>query len=84
MSFMKHFEHLPDPRGHINGRHDLLDIMFLSMAATLSGAEGWKDIKTFGDAKLDWLRKFRGFEAGIPVDDTVDEPGSLAAIRFAE
>ena len=71
MSFMKHFENLPDPRSHINRRHDLLDIMFLCVAATLSGAEGWKDIKTFGDSKLGWLRKFRGFEAGIPVDDTI-------------
>ena len=42
MSFMKHFEHLPDPRSHINRRHDLLDIMFLNVAATLSGAGAGK------------------------------------------
>lgn len=64
MSFMEHFEKLQDPRSHINRRHELLDIMFLSVAATLSGAQGWKDIKTFGDEKLEWLRKFRDFEAG--------------------
>jgi len=39
--------------------------------AILLAAEGWKDIKQFGDNKLDWLRKFRAFEAGIPVDDTI-------------
>ena len=53
MSFMKHFEHLPGPRSHINRRHDLLDIMFLSVTVTLSGAQGCKDIKMFGDAKLE-------------------------------
>ena len=71
MSFMKHFEHLPGPRSHINRRHDLLDIMFLSVTVTLSGAQGCKDIKMFGDAKLERLGKFRGFEAAIPVDDTL-------------
>ena len=65
------FEHLPHPRSHINRRHDLLDIMFLSVAVTLSGAQGCKDIKMFGDAKLERLGKFRGFEADIPVDDTL-------------
>ena len=71
MAFMDHFENLTDPRSHINKRHDLHDILFLVVAAILSGAEGWKDIKVFGDLKLDWLRQFRSFEEGIPVDDTI-------------
>lgn len=71
MAFMDHFEQLTDPRFHINKRHDLHDILFLVVSAILSGAEGWKDIKEFGDVKLDWLRQFRAFEEGIPVDDTI-------------
>ncbi len=71
MSFISHFESLEDPRSHINKKHDLLDIVFLTVVAIISGAEGWKDIKQFGDSKLIWLRKFRAFEAGIPVDDTI-------------
>ncbi len=71
MAFMDHFEQLTDPRSHINKRHDLHDILFLVVSAILSGAEGWKDIKEFGDVKLDWLRQFRAFEEGIPVDDTI-------------
>lgn len=71
MSFLKHFADLPDPRSHINREHDLLDIVFLSVCAVLSGAEGWTDIKKFGDKKLEWLRKFRRFDNGIPVDDTI-------------
>lgn len=71
MPFITHFETLEDTRSHINKKHELLDIIFLTVVAILSGAEGWKDIKQFGDSKLDWLRKFRKFEAGIPVDDTI-------------
>lgn len=71
MSFINHFENLEDTRSHINKKHELLDILFLTVVAIMSGAEGWKDIKQFGDSKLDWLRQFRPFEAGIPVDDTI-------------
>ena len=71
MSFIDHFNKIEDTRSHINKKHELLDIIFLTVSAILSGAEGWKEIKAFGDAKLDWLRKFREFENGIPVDDTV-------------
>ena len=71
MSFIDHFETLEDTRSHINKKHELLDVIFLTVVAILSGAEGWKDIKQFGDNKLDWLRKFRQFENGIPVDDTI-------------
>jgi hypothetical protein len=71
MAFTDHFGDLEDPRSHINQRHDHHDILFLTVAAIVSGAEGWKDIKEFGDAKLGWLRQFRGFESGIPVDGTI-------------
>lgn len=71
MSFLQHFAELPDPRSHINRTYDLLDIVFLTVSAVLSGAEGWKDIEKFGHKKLAWLRKFPRFEAGIPVDDTI-------------
>jgi len=71
MAFMDYFQELEDPRSHINRTHDLLDVLFLTISAILSGAEGWQDIKDFGDNKLDWLRKFREFKSGIPVDDTI-------------
>lgn len=83
MAFIDHFTSLEDSRSHINKKHELIDVMFLTVVAILSGAEGWKDIKQFGDSKLSWLRKFRRFENGIPVDDTIAriisaiEPSSL-------
>jgi len=71
MTFIDHFSSIEDPRTDINVKHDLLDVLFLTVSAVLSGAEGWKDIKDFGDNKIDWLRQYRDFSNGIPVDDTI-------------
>lgn len=70
-SIMKHFSTLPDPRVDRTKRYPLIEIILLVIAATVSGCEGWKQIKDFGDAKLDWLRQFLPYENGIPVDDTI-------------
>jgi len=53
MTFIDHFFTIDDPRTDINVKYDLLDILFLTVSAVLSGAEGWKDIKDFGDNKHD-------------------------------
>ncbi|WP_411372917.1 ISAs1 family transposase, partial [Legionella pneumophila] len=59
------FSYLKITLSEINQRHNLLHILFLA------GAEGWKDIKDFGEEKLDWLRQYRDFKHGIPADDTI-------------
>ena len=71
MSLLTHLATIDDPRRDINKKHELLDILFLTVSAVMSGAECWKDIKDFGDEKLEWLRRYRPFENGIPVDDTI-------------
>ena len=71
MSLLAQLATIDDPRRDINKKHALLDILFLTVSGVLSGAEGWKDIKEFGDEKQDWLRRYRPFANGIPVDDTI-------------
>lgn len=66
MTILKHLENLSDPRKDINIKHNLVDVVFLVLSAILSGAIGWKSIQTFGEEQLDWLRKYRPFEYGIP------------------
>ena len=51
MSLLTHLATIDDPRRDINKKHDLLDLLFLTVSAVMSGAEGWKDIKEFGDDK---------------------------------
>jgi len=45
MSFIHHFDSLEGTRYHINKKHERLDILFITVVAILSGAEGWKGIK---------------------------------------
>lgn len=71
MSFLTYFSVVSDPRTDINVKHDFLDVIFLCVSAVLSGAEGWSDIERFGKDKLSWLKRYRKFENGIPVDDTI-------------
>jgi predicted transposase YbfD/YdcC len=70
-TFLKHFDSINDPRIERCKKHQLLDILLLSISAVLSGAEGWEDIEDFGRLKLDWLKKYGCFEAGIPKHDTI-------------
>jgi hypothetical protein len=68
---ISYFKVLPDPRVDRTKRYPLIEIIFLIVTAVISGCEGWKQIKDFGDAKLSWLRKFLPYANGIPVDDTI-------------
>ena len=71
MPFIDHFISITDPRKDINKRHNLLDIIFLTLAAYVSGSEGWQSIEEFGQAKEGWLKQYRSFENGIPSHDTI-------------
>lgn len=71
MSFLEQIESLSDERTDINKDYELADIVFLTMSAVLSGAQGWKAIKIFGDAQLDWLRQYRPFTNGIPTRHSI-------------
>ena len=60
-----------DPRQPTKVHHNLVDVLFLAITAVISGCEGWEEIEDFGNAKLDWLRKYLPFASGIPSDDTI-------------
>lgn len=68
---IEHFEMLTDPRVERTKRYPLIEIILLIIAGTVSGCDGWKSLKDFGEAKLEWLRKFLPYKDGIPVDDTL-------------
>ncbi|MDF2766138.1 MAG: hypothetical protein K0S81_3132 [Rhodospirillales bacterium] len=64
------FDALPDPRAQ-NARHDLTEILLISFAATLCGAETCVDIAQFAEAKEPTLRRFLELRHGPPSHDTV-------------
>lgn len=51
-TFLKHFDPLEDPRltTH-NLRHNLTDILVITILATICGADGWTEVVEFGIAK---------------------------------
>lgn len=67
--FKKVFRRLRDPRA-ANARHDLLEVLFIALAAVLCGAEGASDMAQFGSAKEGLLRQFLRLEHGVPSHDT--------------
>lgn len=70
-TFLKHFEELEDPRlNNHNFRHNLPDILVITILATICGADGWTEINEFAVAKEEWLKTFLSLPHGIPSHDT--------------
>src|SRR4029453_12446465 len=68
--FKTAFQRLPHPRAD-NARHDLLEVLFIALAAVLCGADGCLEMEEFGESKEGLLRLFLRLEHGIPSHDTV-------------
>lgn len=71
MSLLAHLSLVEDPRSSINRQHNLVDVMFLVLASVASGMEGWAEIEEFGNDHLDWFRRYRTFENGIPTRHSI-------------
>lgn len=73
-----HFAEVPDPRAG-NARHNLLEVIFVALAAVLCGAEDCTDMAVFARAKLDLLRQVVRLEHGPPSHDTFSRVFRLIA-----
>ena len=69
-SFLMYFSEMKDPRVERTKRHLLSDLMFITIAAVLSGAETWNAIEDYGLAKQQWLKTILELPNGIPSHDT--------------
>lgn len=69
-SIREHFASLPEPRIDRQKRHDLIDIVSITICAVIAGAEAWTDVEAFGKAKEPWFRSFLELPNGIPSHDT--------------
>mgnify|MGYP003708158813 CR=1 FL=1 len=63
------FGDLPDPRAG-NGRHDLLEIVFIALAATLCGAQTCVEMALFARSKERFLREIVEMPHGPASHDT--------------
>ena len=66
----KHFSSLRDPRAQHSIDHLLLDIITITLCATICGANDWEAIAEYGRTKHEWLKTFLPLPHGIPSHDT--------------
>ena len=71
LDFRSHFTCVEDPRIDRTKYHALMDILFISVAATMAGADGPTDIEEFTKEQLAWCRKFVPLKNGVPSHDTI-------------
>ena len=64
------FSEVPDPRASYNQKHRFLDILTITILATICGADTWDEIEDWGNVNLEWLKSFLVLENGIPSHDT--------------
>lgn len=69
LSIEEAFGTLSDPRSR-TPVHNLTEILMVALCAILSGADSWLGIQYWGEAKLDWLRRYLPLANGIPSHDT--------------
>jgi predicted transposase YbfD/YdcC len=70
LSIAAAFAALPDPRIDRTKKHALADILVITLAAAIAGAESFEAVAAFGVAKQDWLRRFLPLANGVPSADT--------------
>jgi predicted transposase YbfD/YdcC len=63
------FSAIEDPRA-ANARHQLFDVIFIALCATLAGAKTCFQIAEFAKAKEEFLRPLLALEHGVPSHDT--------------
>jgi predicted transposase YbfD/YdcC len=70
-SILDYFAELSDPRReNENKRHKLIDIIAISILATICGAEHFTEMEGFGEANEEFLQTFLELPHGIPSHDT--------------
>ena len=64
------FATLPDTRQKGKIRHSLAEMLVVAVAAILCGADNCTEIQAWGEARLDWLRRYLPLKNGIASHDT--------------
>jgi predicted transposase YbfD/YdcC len=70
LAIQRHFGTIKDPRYHHSPPHSLVEIITIALCATISGADDWVAVETWGEAKEEWLGQYLSLPYGIPSHDT--------------
>ena len=66
------FSNITDTRQQSQVRHELYEIIAMTIAAVIGNCDGWDEIEDFCHSKETWLREHMGLklEHGIPSETT--------------
>jgi predicted transposase YbfD/YdcC len=82
-ALLHNFDDLPDPRVASRCAYPLQEMLLVALCAVTCDADDWVHVAEWGEFKLDWLRRFLPFEAGIASHDTFSRVfAQLDAQRF--
>jgi predicted transposase YbfD/YdcC len=85
MSIIDYLGNVADPRTKEHKiLHKLSDILFMSIAAVICGAEDWYEIEDYARDKEAWLRTILELPAGIPSHDTFNRIFSILDSKALE
>ena len=70
--FKDSFGDINDFRQEGKVKHNLIEILFIAVVATIANADSWIEIEAFAETKEEWLRKYLLLENGIPSHDTFE------------
>jgi hypothetical protein len=67
---LKYFADWRDPRVERTREHLLEEILLITIAAVLSGANGWNEIEDYAHSKHEWFKSFLTLPSGIASHDS--------------
>ena len=74
---LTHFSDLPDPRKPRGVRHELCDIVSISILAVICGANTYSQIHQYALSHKEWLQSFLELPSGVPSQDTFERVFAL-------
>ena len=76
-SLIDHFSDVEDPRIDRTKKHNVIDIISITIMATISGMQNWIEIVDWSETNQEWLKTFLELPGGIPSHDTFGRVFSL-------
>ena len=70
LSLVEAFADLPDPRVGGRSKHDLVEMLVVTVCALVCGVDDFVGIEAWANERIEWLRRFLKLTNGIPSHDT--------------
>lgn len=77
IAFLDYFSDIEDPRLDRHKLYPLNEIFLTTLCAKSCDADSWEDIQDFGEAKIEFLKRYLPYANGIPSHDTFARVFSL-------